>query len=210
MLLNLDENPTRKQIIMLLKRNSQQSVAQLSNQMGITPMAVRQHLMSLEKRGLISYKPKKSGIGRPVFLYSLTDKARDIFPKSYVSFIKNMLSIVEAEGGRKRVDKIFMQIKDRAMKGRYRDLMGKADLEEKVNALVSILDTEGLMVELEVNEDFFSIKQFNCLLHNITADYPEACKYELKMYRDLLGKDIKRTGCQADGEPACVYIVPRQ
>ena len=209
MLMDLDENPTRKQIIMLLKRNSQQSVAQLSKHMGITPMAVRQHLMSLEKRGIISYKPKKSGIGRPVFLYSLTDKARDIFPKSYIGFIKDMLSIVEEEGGRKNVEKIFMQMKDRTLNGKYRSLMGKKDLEEKVNALVSMLDAEGRMVELEVNKDAFSIKQFNCLLHGIAEDYPEVCKYELQMYQDLLGKDLKRIGCQADGELACVYVLPK-
>ncbi len=209
MLMDLDENSKRNQIIMLLKRNNQQSVAQLSKQMGITPMAVRQHLMSLENRGFISYKPKKSGIGRPVFLYSLTDKARDIFPKSYVSFIKEMLSIVEDEGGRKDVEKIFMQMKDRALNLKYRHLMEKKDLKEKVNALVSVLDAEGLMVELDEKKDTFNIMQFNCLLYGIAGEYPEACEYELKMYQDLLGKDIKRTVCQADGDSACVYIVPK-
>jgi len=207
--MNLDENPTRNQIIMLLKRNSKQSVAQLSKQMGITPMAVRQHLMSLERREIISYKPKKSGIGRPVFLYSLTDKARDIFPKSYVNFIKDMLRMIEDEGGRKKVEKMFMKMKARTLNGKYRHLMEKKDLKEKVDALVSMLDDEGFMVELDDNEDTFSIKQFNCLLYSIAGEYPEACKYELQMYRDLLGKDVKRTVCQTDGDPACVYVVPK-
>ncbi|HEB01872.1 MAG TPA: ArsR family transcriptional regulator, partial [Nitrospirae bacterium] len=99
--MEFDNNPTRKQIIMLLKKNILQSVAQLSEHMSITPMAVRQHLMGLEKQGIITYKPKKSGIGRPVFLYSLTKKASDIFPKSYSDFVREMLSILEDEDGRK-------------------------------------------------------------------------------------------------------------
>ena len=209
MLIELDENPTRKQIIMLLKRNSKQSVAQLSNEMGITPMAVRQHLMSLEKRGIISYTPMKSGIGRPVFMYNLTEKARDIFPKSYVEFIKDMMSIVEEEGGRNKVDKMFLQMKDRYLSGKYQDVVGKEDIKDKVKTLVSMLDADGYMVELDDNADSFSIKKFNCLLSRIAVDYPEACKYELQMYKDLLGNDLKRTGCQADGEPACVYVLPK-
>ncbi|MCK4910001.1 MAG: transcriptional regulator [Thermodesulfovibrionales bacterium] len=204
------ENPTRKQIIVLLKKNSKQSVAELSKQMGITPMAVRQHLMSLEKRGIISYKPKKSGIGRPVFLYSLTDKARDIFPKSYVRFIKDILGIVEEEGGRGKVDDLFMRLKERTINGKYKALIGKSDLEDKVRSLVSILDADGMMVELEDDADSYSIKQFNCLMHSIAGEYPEACKYELQMYRDLLGDNLERVGCQVDGESACTYVVPKQ
>ncbi len=207
MLMDFDENPTRKQIIMLLKKRSRQSVSELSTHLGITPMAVRQHLMSLEKRGIISYTPKKSGIGRPVFLYALTDKAMDIFPKSYVMFIKDMLDIVEKEGGRKKVDKMFMQMKDHALNEKFRSLIGKSDLDGKVRSLVDILDAEGLMVEFEDNGDSYSFKQFNCLLHSISGEYPEACKYELQMYQELLGSNLTRTSCQSDGESSCTYVI---
>ena len=74
---------------------------------------------------------------------------------------------------------------------------------------MSLLNAKGLMVELDDNDDAFSIKQYNCIIYSIAEQYPEACKYELQMYRDLFGKNTKRTGCQVDGESACVYVVPK-
>lgn len=209
MFMEFENNPTRKQIIMLLKKNSLQSVAQLSEQMNITPMAVRQHLMGLEKQGIITYKPKKSGIGRPVFLYSLTEKARDIFPKSYSDFVREMLSIVEDEGGRKKVDRLFRLHKERAEASKSKSLSSHEGLDGKVSELAVMLDDEGFMVELEEDKDKYLLKQFNCPLASVASDYPEVCKYEIQLYSDLLGKGLDRLECQVDGAPACVYSIPK-
>ncbi|KKL00442.1 hypothetical protein LCGC14_2628740, partial [marine sediment metagenome] len=156
--MGFENNPTRKQVIMLLKKNSLQSVAHLSEQMSITSMAVRQHLMALEKQGIITYKPKKSGIGRPVFLYSLTEKARDIFPKSYADFIREMLSIIEDEDGRKKVDRLFQLRKERAKTSRFKSLSNHEGLDNKVSELAVILNDEGFMVELEEDKDKYILK----------------------------------------------------
>ena len=207
--MGFENNPTRKQVIMLLKKNSLQSVAHLSEQMSITPMAVRQHLMALEKQGIITYKPKKSGIGRPVFLYSLTEKARDIFPKSYADFIREMLSIIEDEDGRKKVDRLFQLRKERAKTSRFKSLSNHEGLDNKVSELAVILNDEGFMVELEEDKDKYILKQFNCPLADVASDYPEICKYELQLYSDLLGKDLARLECLADGASACVYPIPK-
>ncbi len=207
--MEFDNNPTRKQIIMLLKKNILQSVAQLSEHMSITPMAVRQHLMGLEKQGIITYKPKKSGIGRPVFLYSLTKKASDIFPKSYSDFVREMLSILEDEDGRKKVDMLFRLRKERTKASRFKSLSSHEGLDGKVSELAVILDDEGFMVELEEDKDKYSLKQFNCPLANIASDYPEVCKYELQLYSDLLGKGLDRLEWLVDGAPACVYSIPK-
>jgi predicted ArsR family transcriptional regulator len=204
-----EDNPTRKQIIMLLKKNSQMPVAEISKHMGITPMAVRQHLISLEKRGIISYKPKKYGIGRPVFLYSLTDRAMDIFPKSYGVFIKDMLGILEEVDGRNKVDRLFQMRKDRIFQAKGRMLEGIEGIAGKVKTLAALLNEDGYMVELEEDKNFYRLKQFNCLISSVAGQYPEACKYELQLYRDFLGKSVDRVQCQADGEPACVYDIPK-
>lgn len=205
-----DENPTRKKIIMLLKKVEHMTVAEMSKEMGITSMAVRQHLMSLEKRGIINYTPRKYGIGRPVFLYRLTERARDFFPKAYGAFVKEVLRSVESMDGREKVAKIFRMRKDRILNERKSVLGSITDVGERVKALAEILDKEGYMVDLENGSDMLQLKEFNCLLHGIVADYPEACQYELDLYRELLGSRVQRIECQRDGSPACVYTIPVQ
>ena len=91
MLSLLNENPTREKIILLLKKRGAMAIDELSRELSITSMGIRQHLLSLERRGLIEYMTKRQGIGRPAFLYKLTAKADDLFPKEYDKFILNPL-----------------------------------------------------------------------------------------------------------------------
>jgi len=206
----LDENPTRKKIIMLLKKSEHMTVAEMSKEMGITSMAIRQHLMSLEKRGIINYTTRKYGIGRPVFLYKLTDKAMDFFPKAYGSFIKEMLGIIERLDGRTKVNRIFQERKERILRERLAALGGNGSAGKRVRALGELLDREGYMVEVSESADQMEFRQYNCLLYSLVGDYPEACALELELYQDLLGTGVVRSECQRDGSPACVYRVPLQ
>ena len=88
----LNENPTREKIILLLKKRGPLTIDDLSSELSITSMGIRQHLLSLERRGLIEYLTKRKGIGRPAFLYKLTEKADDLFPKEYDKFILNLIN----------------------------------------------------------------------------------------------------------------------
>ncbi|MFC1769464.1 helix-turn-helix transcriptional regulator [Nitrospirota bacterium] len=204
----LDENPTRKKIIMLLKKTKHLTVAELSRETEITPMAVRQHLLTLEKRGIIRYESKKMGIGRPVFLYQLTEKAKEIFPKSYGSFVAEILDLIVSIDGRKKLDKLFRARKE-IMKEEYLKAMGSAEsLNEKVKALSSKLDSDGFMVEVVHEDGVYELKQFNCLLSSVSEKFPESCKFELELYRDLLGKEVERTTCQSKGDICCTYKLP--
>lgn len=203
-----DENPTRKKIIMLLKKAEHLTVAELSKEMSITSMAVRQHLMSLEKRGIINYTTRKYGIGRPVFLYRLTERALDFFPKAYSSFAKEVLRSVETMDGREKVVRIFDQRKNRLF-GEYKSLLDSyPDVGQRANAFAEMLDKAGYMVDVDNATDTIEFKQFNCLLHDVVGDYPEACEFELALYRDILGDKVERIECQRDGFPACTYSIP--
>lgn len=206
----IDENPTRKKIILHLKKTDHMTVAELSKHIGITPMAVRQHLLALEKKGIVQYTAKKYGIGRPVFLYRLTERAKDIFPKSYFSLVRDMLLTIEKVDGREKLDSIFKARRERILDEKRRDMAGATDVSERVNRIASSLDREGFIVEVEEGEKTFCFKQFNCMLSGISNEFPEACKHELELYRDLLGPSVKRIQCQREGATACVYEVPKK
>lgn len=49
----------------------------------------------MERKGLIDYATKKQGIGRRAFLYRLTDKADDLFPKAYHILMLDTLKYIE-------------------------------------------------------------------------------------------------------------------
>lgn len=207
MSLIMDENPTRKKIIMLLKKSEHLTVAEMSKEMGITSMAVRQHLMSLEKRGIINYTTRKYGIGRPVFLYKLTDVGLDFFTKAYGTLAKDVLGIVESMDGREKVASIFEKRMEKQLTKRRAAIGHDGPVAERLMALASTLDKEGYMVETRDLGDAMELKKFNCLIYNIVGDYPEPCEFELKLYNELFNGSVERLECQRDGNPACVYTI---
>lgn len=205
----IDENPTRKKIIVLLKKADNMTVSELSKEIGITPMAIRQHLMSLEKKGMITYTAKKYGIGRPVFHYRLTNKATEMFPKAYAALARDILGSIEELDGRKKVDKLFMKRRDKQFQEKASVLESLPNMDDKVTAYTKMLNDEGYMVETSQDDRTYVIKHYNCLLQGVSSDFPEACKYELDLYRLLFDKKVARTECQSEGGHSCTYVIPK-
>jgi predicted ArsR family transcriptional regulator len=205
----LNENPTREKIILLLKKRGPLSIDELSRELGITPMGIRQHLLFLERKGLVDYVTKRHGIGRPVFLYRLTESADERFPKAYHKFIVNMFKDLEKNEGQSKIDDIFRWRKERLLKESKDALSDKKNLHDKVYGLKNILESEGYFVDLDETESHYSLKQFNCPISKVALEFREACKYELQMYRDLLRKEVVRQQCMSEGSPSCTYLIPK-
>ncbi len=203
-----DENSTRKNIIFLLKKNGGMSIEELSKVIDITPMGIRQHLLALEKKSYVTYVTKKRGIGRPGFIYMLTEEADDLFPKSYDSFAIGILKDIRKYDGNEKVDKIFGWRKERLytlMKGA---LAEKEKLDDILSAFKRILEAEGHLVEIGKHNGRYSLRQFHCPINKVAQEFADACKHELQLYRDLISKDITRERSIADGGTACVYTIP--
>lgn len=205
----INENPTREKIIMILKRSGPMPIDGLSKELNITSMGIRQHLLSLERRGLIEYIIRKQGIGRPAFLYKLTDKADEIFPKAYQNFIIHMFNDIEKNEGRDKIEDIFKWRKNRLLKDMKESLSDKKGIEDKVYTLKDILESGGYMVDLTETDTSYTLKEFNCPIYRVALEFKEACKYEQQIYKDILGREVKRLYCLANGDSSCTYVIPK-
>jgi predicted transcriptional regulator len=76
------EYPSRENILLLLNKKGPMSVNELKKELNITRSSIRQHLISLEGKGLVDHDVKRQSIGRPTLLYKLTEKAEGLFHKA--------------------------------------------------------------------------------------------------------------------------------
>lgn len=205
----IDENSTRKNIILLLKKNGGMSIEDLSKVIEITPMGIRQHLLALEKKGIVTYVPRRRGIGRPGFIYTLTDAANELFPKAYDKFAVDILRDIRQHEGDEKIDTIFNWRRDRLVNSRKDALVGKGGIEGTLNALKEILEADGHLVEISKNSSHYRLKQYHCPINKVAKEFNEACKYELQMYRDLIHRDVTREQAISEGALACVYLIPK-
>ncbi len=205
----IDENSTRKNIILLLKKNGGMSIEDLSKVIDITPMGIRQHLLALEKKGIVNYVPRKRGIGRPGFIYMLTDSANYLFPDSYDSFAVGLLKDIKKHEGTEKVDKIFSWRRERLLKMNKEALAGIENLEDALHAFKNVLESNGHLVEISRNNGHYHLRQYHCPIHKISSEFKDACKHELLLYRDLISKNIMREQTISDGAQSCLYVIPR-
>lgn len=198
---------TRRAILDILKRCGNLTVDQLSSHLGITPMGVRQHLAILEKDGLVQAGVQRGGMGRPSYLYGLTDKARNQFPNNYQSFAVGLLEDIRALAGEEMVEALFRRRTER-LEESYRRRIGGKTLAERVAELAGILESNGSMASWEqIDAGTFMVTEHNCAIHAVAASYPAACRYELELFERVLDADIERLACQTEGGLACQYIV---
>jgi len=206
-----DHLSTRDEILVMLKTKGALTVSEMSKELGITEMAVRRHLNTLERDELIRSSLVRQAMGRPTNLYSLTEKAQEHFPKTYRDFAKDILDGIYELEGMDKIQQLF-DMREERLRARYMEKMPEAlpSIEEKVEALIKIQNEKGYMVDLEETEDGYYIKENNCPISDIAKQYNHACEGEKKLFTNLLGSEVEAVQCMASGDQKCVYFVKKQ
>jgi len=200
---------TREQILMMLKRNGSLTVSEIAIDLGITEMAVRRHLNTLERDELIRSSLVRQAMGRPTNLYSLTDKAENQFPKAYLNLALDLLESVFEKEGREQIKELFKRREERLRKQYKNRLQDNSSLAEKVNLLVNIQNEKGYMAELEEKAEGYLIKEYNCPISEVAKYFNEACEGERTLFHNLLDSGVESLQCMARGDHSCVYLIKK-
>ncbi|HMO58903.1 MAG TPA: transcriptional regulator [Roseiflexaceae bacterium] len=202
-----EQGETRQQILMLLRRHGQLTAAELSDELGIGAVGVRQHLALLERDGLVHTAGVRRGVGRPSHLYALAEAAEELFPRRYDRLALEALAFVRATNGEEAVDTIFARRAEQLAQQYAPRLAGKSRAEQ-VAALAALLTDQGYMCEAETLPDgSFALVEYNCPVDCVARDYPQACANELALYESLLGVPIIREETIAAGGNCCRYLI---
>jgi predicted ArsR family transcriptional regulator len=201
------EFSTRKIIMTMLKKQGAMSVNDVAKVLGITEMAVRRHLNTLERDGLVEAELVRQPMGRPTHLYSLTELADDFFPKNYHQLTLDLLGELTLEEGEQVVEALFERRKQKLF-DKYEQQMTSDDLSERVSALAQIQNANGYMAEWEQSSPGqYVLQEFNCPISQVANRYQQACKCELTLFEKLLQAKVERTECLAKGGNKCVYKI---
>src|SRR5215813_7260963 len=85
---------TRGRIVGLLCGGSR-TVNELAGELDLTDNAVRAHLLTLERDGLVKQGGVQRGRRKPHFAYELTAEAESLFTKSYDELLNVLLSVLK-------------------------------------------------------------------------------------------------------------------
>ncbi len=202
---------TREYILQLLKTKGELSTKDLTEELGITVMAVRRHIQSLERDNLITSKTIRQSMGRPTAVYGLSEHAEGFFPRKYHTLTLELLDELTDSFGEPAIEQLFEGRKNKMVK-KYDTSMEGKNLMDRVSTLAEIQNDNGYMVEWEkINDEEFLLKEHNCPIEQVATKYQHTCECELKLFKTLLGDaEVERTECLAKGGQRCTYLIKKK
>jgi predicted ArsR family transcriptional regulator len=198
--------PTRWEILQLIKRRGRATVEELANHLGVTPMAVRLHLVVLERDGLVSRGTLRHGPGRPALVYTLTPRADDLFPKSYDVLATTLLDGLRESDGKEGVVKACQSAAEQLI-ATYRPRVAGKSFEERVREVSVILKELGGDVVWEQQDGHYLLKEYNCPYRRVAERHREVCGIDRQVLHELLDADLEFTESLLDRSVHCTYIV---
>jgi predicted ArsR family transcriptional regulator len=198
--------PTRRAILMAIKRHGPSSSQELARQLGVTSTAVRQQLAQLAEDGLVRYRADPDGRGRPEHRYALTEAAESLFPKRYGELTNELLGYLGGPDS-EAVKTLFEARRQRRVAAARARVEGMA-LGEQVHELARILDEDGYLADVAEHDGGWLVSEHNCAILSVATGFRRACSSELSFLRDVLdGATVERVTHMMEGAHACAYLI---
>lgn len=194
---------TRGKIVTELRRKGSASAADLARTFGVSPNAVRQQLVVLERDGLVAEKPVRRGPTKPTLEFSLTDEAGKLFPQGHDKMLAAVLREVRDQFGTPAVDRIFDGLSKRAIERARRHVTAEAP-EQKVAQLTEMLRDSGVVAEYSLIDGGFAIHEHNCPYSNVAQEHPQVCQVIHNVIDETIGEH-RQTESLAHGGKECRF-----
>ena len=209
----LGERKTRRAITKLLKTEGPIGSAQLAERLGLTPMAIRQHLYALQREGLVAAEERPVPIGRPAKFWRLTREADHLFPEAYAELSVALIDSVKDAFGDEGLERVLTSRCARQQRDYGKRIKPGDSLERKVQELAKVRTEEGYMAEVRRDgEESFLLIENHCPICAAANACQGFCATELDLFRSVLGPgaNVERAEHILSGDHRCVYRVQPQ
>jgi predicted ArsR family transcriptional regulator len=205
---------TKSEILALLKRSGGSTVEVLASALGLARMTVRQHLATLERDELVTAREVRRPTGRPHFVYSLSDKGEEAFPKRYDRLADMIIdevalldsSEIEGLSPAEKKGLLFRKLA-RRVAAQYAPRLGGRCLEERVSKVAEILEAESGFAEWRKVGGGYEILDYNCVYRKVAENQEEVCAWHRELIRLLLGGKARAVEFQSVGGDRCRFVI---
>lgn len=193
---------TRGRVVTLLRREHR-TVEELAEELGLTNNAIRAHLATLERDGLVTQGEIRRGIGKPSFTYTLTPEAERFFPKAYGVLLQQLLDILGERLPREVMADTLREVGHRIAAA---NITGEKAFPQRLEGALTVLGDLGGLAETDVSEDGVVIRGYSCPLAAAVEGNPDACLMAETLLSDLIGVPVQQV-CDQGPPPRCRFEV---
>ncbi len=197
---------TRGRIVEELRQRKSASAVDLAHVFGLSPNAIRQQLVVLERDGLVVEKSVRRGRTKPTYEFSLTTEAEKLFPQHYDKMLSAVLREIKQQFGQEGVTKVFDGITKRTV-AKVKERVTAAEPEEKFKQLTQVLRDGGVVAEYSLIDGGFELREHNCPYSEVVKEHPEVCSVIHHVLDETIGGKHVQTESIATGGSECRFEV---
>ena len=195
---------TRGRIVTLL-RGTTKTVNELVRDLELTDNAVRAHLLSLERDGLVMQSGLQKGTRKPHFAYELTPEADNLFPKAYDALLNQLITVLKGRLAPATLEQVLRDV-GRSLAGTPAASRKNGDLKSRVARGLTALEAIGGAARMEKEKGTFFIRSESCPLAAAVAEHPEVCRLAETLLSKTIGEEV-RERCDREGSQKCRFEV---
>lgn len=202
----MPEGTQHQLLTQLLEIKAGLSINDLAERLGIGRTAVKQHLASLERSGIVARGKSRRTGGRPGQVFVLTEAGINLFPKQYSWFSRMLFLTLRDRVGDQDLDRFMYELGVDMSAAALPRITGKTR-PERIEEIVRIMNETGFIAETLPAEphELPRITCHNCVYHDLSRDYPEVCSFDIGFLSGLMGADVEHEECMQRGGQSCRF-----
>jgi predicted ArsR family transcriptional regulator len=193
---------TRGRVIGLL-RGKTGTVNELAEKLELTDNAVRAHLLSLERDGLIRQSGVQRGPRKPHYSYELTPEAEHLFPKAYDTLLSQLITALKGRLSPAVLEDVLREV-GRSLAARHSSDESPTDLDARLQNALEVLKAIGGSPSIEREDDKLFIRSSACPLSAAVVEHPEVCRLAEELVSEIVGVAV-REHCDRGESPKCCF-----
>ena len=200
--------PQSFKILDLLKRSTGLPAADIAKALKMSYMGVKQHLVELEKKGLLDTWRSRVEMGRPEKLYRLTAKAASFYPEAGNEMTLEILQSIQQIYGPSAPDKLLFNHFVRKTEVYLKKIKGRS-VSERATAFARLRNQEGYCSDVEYDANTgFRIVEFHHPMKDIAQAFPSIRQMETQMIQKILMTEVQRVEERASGLTRVAWLIP--
>jgi predicted ArsR family transcriptional regulator len=187
-------------------RRSKCTVEDLARALDLTDNGVRAHLAVLERDAIVRQRGslrRRSGGGKPAYVYELTQEGEELFPKAYEPTLGWLLDVLSERVGLEESEALLRSVGRRLAE----EHSTRADgAHARLESAVEVLNELGGLAELEERDGALVIQGYSCPLGGVTPEHPEVCRMAEALVAEVAGVSVQEH-CERGERPRCCFKV---
>lgn len=197
---------TRETILHTIKAQPKSNVDELADAANVSPVTVRHHLNALLANGLIVSHSVRRKVGRPYYVYSLSEKGQEQFPKRYVRLTSRLLDELKVHLPAEAFNDVLSSVVDSVLE-EHRGEFEHLEVEDRLDYLMKLLAEEGFLAHWEKTDEGYLVTEFSCPYITLGETHSEICTIDKALIVNVLDAPVIQNSCMLEGGECCQFLV---